>query len=42
MPWREWKIMAQREQFVRDWLSGESTKVELCAVYGLSRPTGDK
>ena len=23
MPWKELKIMDQREQFVRDWLSGE-------------------
>ena len=34
--------MDQREQFVRDWLSDEYTKVELCAGYGISRPTGDK
>ena len=42
MPWKELKIMDQREQFVRDWLSDEYTKVELCAGYGISRPTGDK
>ena len=42
MPWKEIKIMDQREQFVRDWLSDEYTKVELCAGYGISRPTGDK
>ena len=42
MPWKEFKIMDQREQFVRDWLSDEYTKVELCAGYGISRPTGDK
>ena len=42
MPWTEWKIMDQREQFVRDWFSGAYTKVELCAGYGISRPTGDK
>ena len=42
MPWKEWKIMDQREQFVLDWLSGAYTKVDLCAVYGISRPTGDK
>ncbi len=42
MPWKEWKLMDQREQFVRDWLSGEDTKVDLCTGYGISRPTGDK
>ena len=42
MPWTEWKIMDQREQFVHDWLSGEYTKVALCGAYGISRPTGDK
>ena len=42
MPWTEWKIMDQREHFVLDWLSGEYTKVALCAAYGISRPTGDK
>lgn len=42
MPWKEWKIMDQREQFVRDYLTGEYPKGVLCAVYGISRPTGDK
>ena len=42
MPWKELSIMDQREQFIRDWLSGEYTKVALCAGYGISRPTGDK
>ena len=42
MPWTEWTIMDQREQFIRDWVSGEYTKVALCAGYGISRPTGDK
>ena len=42
MPWREWKLMDQREQFVRDYLTGDDAKGALCAAYGLSRPTGDK
>ena len=42
MPWTEWKIMDQREQFVRDYLSGDYPKGALCAAYGISRPTGDK
>ena len=42
MPWREWKIMDQREQFVRDYLTGEYPKRALCEAYGISRPTGDK
>lgn len=42
MPWTEWTIMDQREQFIQDWLSGEYTKVALCSGYGISRPTGDK
>ena len=42
MPWKEWKIMDQREQFIRDYLSRDYTKGALCAAYGISRPTGDK
>ena len=42
MPWTEWNIMDQREQFVRDYLTGDYPKGALCAVYGISRPTGDK
>jgi len=42
MPWTEWKIMDQREQFVRDYLTGEYPKRALCEAYGISRPTGDK
>lgn len=42
MPWKEWKLMDQREQFVLDWLTGNYTKVALCGAYGISRPTGDK
>ena len=42
MPWKELKIMDQREQFVLDYLTGAYPKGALCAVYGISRPTGDK
>lgn len=42
MPWTEWTIMDQREQFVGDYLTGAYAKGALCAVYGISRPTGDK
>jgi transposase InsO family protein len=42
MPWKELKIMDQREQFVLDYLTGDYPKGALCAVYGISRPTGDK
>ncbi len=42
MPWTEWTIMDQREQFIRDYLSGDYAKGALCAAYGISRPTGDK
>ena len=42
MPWKEWNIMDQREQFVLDWLTGNYSKKGLCEVYGISRPTGDK
>ena len=40
MPWKELKIMDQREQFVLDYLTGDYPKG--AAVYGISRPTGDK
>ena len=40
MPWKEFKNMDQREQFVRDYLTGAYPKGALCAVYGISRPTG--
>ena len=42
MPWEETSVMDQRVQFIADWLSGEYMKTELCAVYGISRPTADK
>jgi len=42
MPWKETCAMDQRIQFIRDWLSGDYMKTELCEAYGISRPTGDK
>ncbi len=42
MPWKETCAMDQRVRFIADWLSGDFTKTELCAAYGISRPTGDK
>jgi putative transposase len=42
MPWKETCAMDQRVRFIADWLSGAFTKTELCAAYGISRPTGDK
>jgi transposase InsO family protein len=42
MPWKETCAMDQRVQFIGDWLSGQYTKTDLCAFYGISRPTGDK
>lgn len=42
MPWEQTSVMDQRVQFIADWLSGEYLKTELCAVYGISRPTADK
>ena len=34
--------MDERVRFIGDWLSGDYGKGELCEVYGISRPTGDK
>lgn len=42
MPWEQSSVMDQRVQFIADWLSDDYLKVELCAVYGISRPTADK
>lgn len=42
MPWKETSAMDQRIQLIADWLSGEYCKNELCRIYGISRPTGDK
>lgn len=42
MPWKETSVMDQRVRFIADWLSGDYSKSDLCAAYGISRPTGDK
>lgn len=42
MPWKETSAMDQRVQFMGDWLSGRYSKTDLCNLYGISRPTGDK
>jgi len=42
MPWKASSAMDERVRFVADWLSGDYRKVDLCAAYGISRPTGDK
>jgi transposase InsO family protein len=42
MPWEKTSVMDQRVQLIGDYLSGEYSKTELCAVYGISRPTADK
>jgi len=42
MPWEQTSAMDQRVKFIADWLSGDYLKIELCAAYGISRPTADK
>ena len=42
MPWKEFKLMDQREHVVCDYLTGDYPMGVLCALYGISRPTGDK
>lgn len=42
MPWKETSAMDQRIQFIADWLSDNYGKSELCRIYEISRPTGDK
>jgi transposase InsO family protein len=42
MPWKQTSAMDQRVQLIADWLSGDYFKIELCTVYGISRPTADK
>lgn len=42
MPWKESNVMDQRICFIGDWLKHKYSKKELCAAYGISRPTGDK
>ncbi|MBQ3149717.1 MAG: helix-turn-helix domain-containing protein, partial [Clostridia bacterium] len=42
MPWKEKSVEKMREEFVRQVLSKQKSKSELCREYGISRPTGDK
>ena len=42
MPWKETCAMEERMKFVLECLEGEWSKAELCRIYGISRPTGDK
>lgn len=42
MPWRSTCPMDERLRFIDDWLRREWTMVELCRLYGISRPTGYK
>ncbi len=42
MPLRETDAVYQRLRFIADGLSGAYSKRVLCAVYSISRPTGDK
>lgn len=42
MPWNEKSVEIMREEFVKQVLSKEKSKSELCREYGISRPTGDK
>src|SRR3989475_4306430 len=42
MPWKEASAMDERIQLIANWLSGDYSKSELCRIYGISRPTGDK
>ena len=42
MPWKETCAVEERLRFVLEYLEGVCTKAELCRIYGISRPTGDK
>src|SRR5262245_42831521 len=42
MPWRAASPMDQRTQFIADFLRDALSITELCALYGVSRKTGDK
>jgi transposase InsO family protein len=42
MPWKETCAMDQRTRFVIDCEKRVFSKAELCRMYGISRPTGDK
>ena len=42
MPWKDLAVSEQRKAFVDECLAQKRSKFELCAAYGISRPTGDK
>jgi hypothetical protein len=42
MPWMETNAKKQRQQFYRDYASGQWSMSELCDRYQISRPTGYK
>jgi putative transposase len=42
MPWMETRVLDERLRFVRDHASGGWSMSELCARYGVTRPTGYK
>lgn len=42
MPWNESTVISERNKFVRAYLSSAYQMTELCALYGVSRPTGYK
>jgi hypothetical protein len=39
MPWMETDARKQRQQFYRDYVSGQWSMIELCERYEISRPT---
>src|SRR5262245_31004375 len=42
MPWKEQRIVSQREAFIRAHLQDRSSMAELCREFGISRKTGYK
>uniref|UniRef100_UPI0032984F7E helix-turn-helix domain-containing protein n=1 Tax=Salmonella enterica TaxID=28901 RepID=UPI0032984F7E len=40
--WNESTVISERNKFVRAYLSSAYQMTELCALYGVSRPTGYK
>jgi transposase len=40
MPWKVSGVVERRQQFVREYGSGDWTMTELCQAHGISRPTG--
>ena len=42
MSWKGTSVLELRQQFVALFHTGHYSKVELCALFNISRPTGDK